>query len=78
VILFEFKLEMSYFQDAGGKAYSIPGNVLQPSEQQIVDFYRQKDPSQTSASHSMLSTGRDRECIKVCVRVRPKLRHERS
>jgi len=36
---------MSYFQDAGGKAYSIPGNDLQPSEQQIVDFYRQKDPS---------------------------------
>jgi hypothetical protein len=46
----------------------------------MVDFYRQKDPSQTT-SNSMLSNtnaGSKRECIKVCVRVRPLLHHERN
>jgi len=35
---------MSYFEAAGG-ALSIPNNSKSKSEQQMVDFYRQKDPS---------------------------------
>ena len=65
---------MAYF-DAGR-----PSNKsITPSEQQMVDFYRQQDPSQT-ASNSVISTQtqRDRECIKVAVRVRPVLPNERS
>jgi hypothetical protein len=64
---------MSYFEAGRPSNKSIT-----PNEQQMVDFYRQ-DPSQTT-SNSVISTQtqRDRECIRVAVRVRPVLPHERS
>lgn len=46
-----------------------------------VDFYRHKDHSQTN-SESMLSSNQSdasrNQTIRVCVRVRPILRHERN
>lgn len=78
---------MSQFEAAaGGRAYSIPNSQsnMQPNEKQMMEFYKQNNIVKdfSDASQSILSyenkTMKSKESIRVCVRVRPVLPHERS
>jgi|DEB19_MinimDraft_2_1074335.scaffolds.fasta_scaffold179202_2 hypothetical protein len=71
-------------QHAGGRAMSIPSQTYGAPETKMSDFLSKNnislDPSETSSSIKVARQQRreTKEAIKVCVRVRPMLQHERS